>query len=82
MTTRKWKLAKSWSVVRWESEFGAAERKKRDSNVAGGGHKWPEMICQSDPPDKEVTVGGSTSGLYEAEKVWRGKCGCYRRFIA
>ena len=25
------------------------------------------MICQSDPPDKEVTVIGSTSG----------KCGCY-----
>ena len=50
--------------------------------LAVGGHKCPEMICQSDPPDREVTVGGSTSGLYEAEKVWRGKCGCYRRFIA
>ena len=41
MTTRKWKLAKSWSVVRWESEVGAADRKKRDSNLAGGGHKCP-----------------------------------------
>ena len=28
VTTRKCKLAKSWSVVRCESEFGAADRKK------------------------------------------------------
>ena len=28
VTTRKWKLAKSWSVVRWESEVGAADRKR------------------------------------------------------
>ena len=56
--------------------------KRRDSHLAVGGHKCPQMICQSDPPDKEVTVVGSTRGLYEAEQVWRGKCGCYRRFIA
>ena len=82
MSTRKWKLAKSWSVFRWEFEVGAAGRKRRDSHLAVVGHKGLEMICQSDPPDKEVTVVGSTSGLYEAENVWRGKCGCYRRCIA